>query len=154
MKFRIAVAVLALGSAAFGSSQKPMVTVRFHAEANPNDGNSFVMPAKLQYLQRDASLGRVPSLSERNIKKIYPFQADDGSWGCVFQFDEQGRIRLETMSSEQMHTALVLIVGTKQGQHQVLDMLIDRPVTSGSLTVPRGLTAIEVTVMKLSLIHI
>ena len=122
--------------------------MRFHSEANPNDGTSFAMPAKLQYLQRDVHLNRVPSLSEKQIKKIYPFPAEDGSWGCVFQFDEQGRIRLETMSSEQQHTALVLFVGTKQGQHQVIDMLIDRPVTNGTFTVPRGLTAIEVAVMK------
>jgi hypothetical protein len=148
MKFRIATAVLALGSAAFGSSQKPQVTVRFHSEANPNDGASFAMPAKLQYQQRDVYLNRVPSLSERQIKKIYPFPADDGTYGCVFQFDQQGRIRLETMSSEQQHTALVLFVGTKQGQHQVVDMLIDRPVTSGTFTVPRGLTQLEVAVMK------
>jgi hypothetical protein len=148
MKLRIAAAVLALGSAAFGASQKPLVTVRFHSEANPNDGASFAMPAKLQYQQRDVHLNRVPALSERQIKKIYPFPADDGSYGCVFQFDEQGRIRLETMSSEQQHTALVLFVGTKQGQHQVIDMLIDRPITTGSFTVPRGLTAIEVAVMK------
>jgi hypothetical protein len=148
MKFRIAAVILALGSAAFGSSQKPSVTVRFHSEANPNDGTSFAMPAKLQYQRRDVHLNRVPALSERQIRKIYPFPAEDGSWGCVFQFDEQGRIRLETMSSAQQHTALVLFVGTKQGQHQVIDMLIDRPVTTGTFTVPRGLTEIEVKVMK------
>jgi hypothetical protein len=148
MKFRIALAALAMGASAFGMSQKPKVTVRFHPEVNPNDGTSFSMPVKLQYLRRDAHLSRVPSFSEKQIKAIYPFPADDGTWGCHFQLDEQGRIRLEAMSSEQLNTALVLFVATKGGQHQVIDMLIDRPVTTGAITIPRGLTAAEVVVMK------
>jgi hypothetical protein len=148
MKFRIVLAVLAFGASAFGMSQKPKVSLRFHPEVNPNDGGSFAMPVKLHYHRREAHLSRVPAVSEREIKAIYPFAADDGTWGCHFQFNDQGRLRLETMSSQQMNTALVLFVATKMGQHQVIDMLIDRPVTNGALTVPRGLTAAEVVVMK------
>lgn len=106
------------------------------------------MPVKLQNLRRDAYVSRVPAIYEKQIKAIYPFPGDDGTWGCVFQMDEQGRIRLETMSSEQMHTALVLYVSTKGGQHQVIDMLIDKPVTNGIISIPRGLTELEVNVMK------
>src|SRR5947207_3433055 len=113
MNFRVAAAVFAMCASAFGMSQQPKVSIRFHAEANPSDGPSFVMPAKLQNLRRDASLARVPAIYEKQIKAIYPFPANDGSWGCVFQLDAQGRIRLETMSSEQLHTALVLYVSTK-----------------------------------------
>ena len=150
MKFRIAVAALALalGASVFGASQKPKVSIRFHAEANPHDGSSFAMPVKLQYMRRDAHLNRVPAFSERQVQTIFPFQADDGTCGCVFKLDAQGRIRLETMSSEQLNTALVVFVATKHGQHQVMDMLIDRPVTTGMITVPRGFTAIEIAVMK------
>jgi hypothetical protein len=148
MKFRILAAILALGASAFGSSQKPKVTVRFHAEVNPNDGTSFAMPVNLQYARRAAHVARVPAFSEKQIRAIYPFQADDGTWGCFFQLDDQGRIRLETMSSEQMHTALVLFVGTKTGQHQVIDMLIDKTISTGAITVPRGMTAAEVVVLK------
>ena len=148
MKFRIAIVALALGASAFGMSQKPKVSVRFHPEVNPNDGASFAMPVKLHYLRRDAHLSRVPAINEKQIKAIYPFAADDGTWGCHFQFDDQGKIRLETMSSEQTNTALVLFVSTKLGQHQVIDMLIDRPVTSGAITVPRGLTPAEVVVLR------
>jgi hypothetical protein len=148
MKFRIILAAVALCSTAFGMSKKPSLTVRFHPEANQNDGPSFVMPIKLENMRRNAYVARVPAFSERQIKEIYPFPADDGTYGCVFRLDDQGKIRLETMSSEQMNTALVLFVGTKSGQHQVIDMLIDRPVTTGMITVPRGLTAAEVAVMK------
>jgi hypothetical protein len=146
---KIAIALLAFTAvSALGMSQKPKVTVRFHAETNPNDTSTFSMPAKLMYAQRAATLGRVPVLSERDIKAIFPFKTTDGSYGCVFQFDEQGRIRLEQVSSSQQGTALVTYVATKAGQHQVADMLVDRPVTNGRITVPRGLTEIEVSVMK------
>jgi hypothetical protein len=148
MKFRILAAILALGASAFGSSQKPKVTVRFHAEVNPNDGTSFAMPVNLQYARRAAHVARVPAFSEKQIRAIYPFEAADGTWGCYFQLDDQGRIRLETMSSEQMHTALVLFIGTKLGQHQVVDMLIDKIISTGAITVPRGMTAAEVVVLK------
>ena len=148
MKFRILAVILAFGASAFGSSSKPKVTVRFHAEVNPNDGTSFAMPVNLQYQRRAAHVSRVPVFNEKQIQAIYPFEADDGTWGCYFQLDVQGRIRLETMSSEQMHTALVLFLGTKSGQHQVIDMLIDKPISTGAITVPRGMTAAEVVVMK------
>jgi hypothetical protein len=52
------------------------------------------------------------------------------------------------MSSEQLNTALVLILSTKLGQHQVIDMLIDRRVTTGVITVPRGFTPAEITVLR------
>jgi hypothetical protein len=148
MTIRIAVMALALGASAFGMSQKPKVSVRFHPEVNPNDGTSFAMPVKLQNLRRDAHLSRVPAVNEKQIKAIYPFPADDGTWGCHFQLDLQGKLRLETMSTEQLNTALVLFVSTKLGQHQVIDLLIDRPVRSGTITIPRGLTSAEVVVMK------
>ncbi len=148
MKFRILAAILAMGASALGSSQKPKVTVRFHPEVNPNDGATFSMPVKLQYQRRAAYVARVPVFSEKQIKAIYPFPADDGTWGCFFQLDDQGRIRLESVSSEQLHTALVLFIGTKTGQHQVIDMLIDKPITSGTITIPRGMTEAEVFVMK------
>lgn len=148
MKFRVAFAVLAMAVSAFGMSQKQKMTVRFHAETNPNDGENFTIKAKLANMRRDATLSSVPAINETQIKAIYPFPADDGSFGCVFQLDAQGRLRLETVSTEQRNTALVLYVATKQGHHQVIDMLIDRPVTNGIITVPRGLTQAEVAVMK------
>jgi len=151
MKFCTLLMALAFSTNAFGMSQRPKVTVRFHPEANPQDGSSFVMPVNLHYQRRKAHLARVPAFSERQIVSIFPFPSanNDGTWGCTFVLDVQGRIRLETMSTEQLGTALVLFVGTKTGQHQVIDMLIDKPVTSGMITVPRGMTQAEVEVLKM-----
>jgi hypothetical protein len=150
MKIRVVcAALLALSlSPVFGSSKKPLLTVSFHPEANPRDGSSFATPANLLYLRRKAYITQVPSFNERQISTIFPFRVADGSWGCTFQLDAQGSIRLETMSMEQRGTALVVFVGTAGGQHQVVDMLIDQPVTTGRITVPRGLTDIEIAIMR------
>lgn len=129
-------------------AKKEKVTVRFHAEANPRDGDSFAMKIRLNNLRRDAYMSRVPEFSERNIVAIFPFKAADNSWGCAFQFDVQGRIRLETMSNQARGSALVVFVGTKSGQHQVVDMIIDTTVSDGIITIPRGLTELEVAVLR------
>ncbi len=143
-----AFAVFAFAVPASGMSGKPALTVRFHTEANPRDGESFAAPVKLAYQRRAAYLNRVPAFSELQIAGIYPFPAGDGTWGCVFKLTPQGRIRLETLSSESRGSALVVFVGTKGGQHQVIDMVIDRQVSDGVITVPRGLTELEVLAMR------
>jgi hypothetical protein len=129
-------------------SKKPTITVRFHSEANKNDGEAFATPVTLLYQKRQVYLSRIADISEKQIAQILPFPANDGSWGCVFKLNPQGRLRLETMSGEIRGTALVAFVATKSGQHQVADMLIDRVVTDGILTIPRGLTTLEIAVLK------
>lgn len=125
-------------------SQKSDVAVRFHSETNPNDSEAFAIPIDLQYQRRKAYVCRAPDFSEKQIERILPFQAKDGSWGCVFKLNAQGRIRLETMSGEIRGSALVVFIVTKAGRRQVMDMIIDRPVSDGIITVPRGLNEIEI----------
>jgi hypothetical protein len=143
-----ALAVLAFALPCHGMSRKPIVTVRFHTEANARDGETFATPVDLRYQRRAAYMNRVPDFSEKQIKDILPFDAGDGTWGCMFRLDTQGRIRLESLSSEKRGSALVVFIGTKEGQHQVVDLLIDRPVTDGVITVPRGLTPLEVVALR------
>ncbi len=141
-------AVVLGGLPAPAMSTKPKVSVRFYTEANAQIGSTFAMPARLENMGRDTHLNRVPEFSELQITAIYPFPATDGTWGCAFQLSEQGRIRLETLSTESRGTALVVVIGTKKGQHQVTDMMIDRPVTDGVITVPKGITEIEIAGMR------
>lgn len=143
-----AAAAVALCASAPAMSKQPKITVRFHAETNARDSGTFAMPVRLVYGQRETVLSRVPEFSERQIEAIFPFKTADGTWGCAFKLGEQGRIRLETMSSQQRGSALVVFVGTKAGQHQVMDMVIDQPVTNGLITVHRGLTAMEVEFLR------
>lgn len=146
MRVPILMAILALGC--LGMSKKPQISVRFHTETNKQDSDTFSMPVKLKNIQRSTYVNRVPDLSERNIQSIYPFPAADGSWGCVFMLDPNGRLRLETISTEHRGEALIIFVATPNGMHQVTDMIIDRPVTDGVISVPSGLSQIEVAVLR------
>lgn len=143
-----ALALLALPISVAAMSQKAEVSVRFHTETNPNDSEAFAIPVNLLYQRRQAYLSRVPDFSEKQIASILAYPAKDGSWGCVFKLTPQGRIRLETMSGEIRGGALVVFIGTKAGRRQVSDLIIDRPVSDGIITVPRGFTPFEIEAMK------
>jgi hypothetical protein len=152
MKFRLLLALLTLVTlgcpAAFGMANKPKVTVRFHVETNALDGESVSKPLRLRYAQRDVHVSRIAAFSEQNIRSIYPYRTTDGSWGCAIQLDTQGTIRLDTLSNEARGSAMVVFVATKQGVHQVVDMVIDRNVNDGVLTIPRGLTDGEIAIFR------
>lgn len=129
-------------------SQKQEVTIRFHTEASRNDGEAFAIPVNLIYQRRQVYLSRVADFSEKQIDRIYPYPAKDGSWGCVFKLNPQGRIRLETMSGEIRGAVIVVFIGTKAGNRQISDMIIDRPVNDGIITVPRGFSEFEILALK------
>jgi hypothetical protein len=147
MKARLFLLLLAayLG---LGMSTKPTITVRFHVETNARDGDSFALPVNLANARRRTHVERIPAISERQVTSIYPFLTGDGSWGCTFKLDAEGRIRLETLSSEQRGLAIVVFTSTKTGLHQVTDMVIDRPVTDGIITIPTGLSDGEVIALQ------
>ena len=136
-----------LALACLAMAKKPSVTVRFYAEANARDGEPFSKPITLHYPERQAYIERVPSISEQSIKAMYPFQATDGSWGAAFLLDPKGRIDLEAVSTERKGSSMVIFVVTPKGIHQVIDMIIDRPVRDGIITIPRGLTELEVAAL-------
>ena len=136
-----------LALAWLGMAKPPAVTVRVFAEANEHDTNRFAAPVALKNPPRQAFIEKMPSLNERYIAAIYPFQADDGTWGCAFKLDAKGRIDLEVVSTERRGSSLVVFVGTKKGTHQVVDMVIDRRVTDGIISVPRGLTEMEIAAL-------
>ncbi len=124
--------------------KKNDVTVRFHTETNPRDGETFAMPATLQYPPRQVYLSKVPEISEKNIAAIYPFPAVDGTAGCSFKLDNSGRIALDTLSASRKGTSLVAFVNARQ----VIDMQIDRRVSDGIITIPRGLAAQEILLLQ------
>lgn len=148
MKPYVRFALVLFAAASLGMSSKPKVTVRFHSETNRNDSSSFATPVKLHYANREAYINRVPDFSERNIKAIFLWKNADGKWGCAFKLNDSGRIRLETLSSDNRGSAIIALIGTKQGVHQVVDMVIDRPITDGIVTIPTGITDIEMLVLK------
>jgi len=133
-------AIASLGMA----KKKPDIVVRFHVETHERDGAVFAMPVKFQNPPRAGFAERVPSISERDIRAIYPTQAPDGSFGCVFALTVHGRLALQTLSNTRRGSTMVVFVSTKSGTHQVIDMLIDKPISDGIIFIPRGLSQLEV----------
>ena len=148
MKFASRLFPVLLALVCLGMAKKPSVSVRFHAEANARDGEAFSKPIMLQNPPREAFIEKVPSLNERSIKAMYPFQATDGSWGACFKLDNKGRIDLEVLSTSRTGSAMVIFVVTPKGIHQVIDVLIDRKIRDGVITIPRGMTELEITALK------
>lgn len=143
---RLLPAVLAL--ACLGMGRAPKVTVRFYAEANSRDTEAFAKPVTFKNPPRDAFIEKVPSINERSIRTMYPFQVADGSWGAAFLLDDKGRIDLEVVSTQRRGSSMVVFVVTKKGIHQVVDMVIDKPVRDGIITIPNGLTELEVRALS------
>jgi hypothetical protein len=125
-------------------TKRPDFIVRFFVEANSQDTERFASPVQLKYPPRAAYIERVPVVSERNIKGIYPFSAPDGSWGCAFQLDPAGRLSLQTASMENRQKSMVAFIGTKKATHQVIDMIIDRPIGDGVITIQKGMSIGEI----------
>lgn len=130
------------------AERPPTVSVRFYAEANGRDTSTFSTPIKLGNPPRDAFLEKVAAIHERMIKSIYPFRAPDGTWGCTFKLDNDGRLALEVVSTERRGSLLVAFLGTKKGNHRVADILVDRTVADGIITMPKGLTDLEIAVLS------
>jgi hypothetical protein len=138
-----------LALAFLGAAKKqPEITVRFHAEAKRLDGERFSSPVQLRHPPRQAYIERVPTISERHIKAIYPFEATDGTWGCAFQLDGSGRLALEVMSTDRRGSSLVPFMGTKLGAVQLVDMQIDKIVSDGLVSIPYGLTRMQVEALE------
>lgn len=127
-----------------GMGRKPGISVRFFAEANAQDTDKFATPIALKNPPRAAYIEKVSAINEKMVKAIYPFQAKDGTWGCAFKLDDSGRMNLELVSTEHRGSSMVAFVGTKAGTHQVIDMLIDKPIRDGIISIPSGLTELEI----------
>jgi len=128
----VSLTVLAL--ALLGMAQKPPgIIVRFYVEANK---------------QRPAFIEKVPVVSEKSFRAIFPFRAADGTWGCAFKLDDQGKLDLDTVSSSKRGYAIVPLIITKVGRHQFAELVIDRPVTDGIISIPGDITELEIAELK------
>jgi len=145
MKMLRCVATLFLALALVGFAQKRnALSLTFHVETNSRDTASFAIPVDLKNLHRQAFIEKMPSITEREVQGIYPFLAADGTQGCAFQLDNHGTIWLDTLSVEHRGMALVAMVNGRI----VCDLLIDKPVTDGIISIPCGLTPADMTILK------
>ena len=137
------VPLLALCLMGFAKKQ-PLVTVRFHTQANKQDTETFASPITLQNPTREIFIQKIPFLSENDVVAIYPFQAQDGTMGCAFKFDEHGTLELDTQSIMRRGSDLVGFINGRL----VCDLLVDRRVSDGIVEIPNGLTPLEIQALQ------
>ena len=90
---------------------------------------------------------KIPSVTERSFRSIYPFRITDGTWGCSFKLDEKGSMDLEMVSAAQRGKLMIVFILTKEANRQVAEMVIDRRISDGIITIPNGITDAEMDLL-------
>jgi hypothetical protein len=137
-----------LAASLCGAAKKPKLVVHFHVEAIGNAGGSFTMPVKFTNPPREGHVETIAFASERNIAAVFPVENPDGTLGCAFQLDQSGRFALESVSKDRRGASIVVTMRTKTGSHQVIDMVIDKPITDGIIYVPTGISPGEMQFLR------
>jgi hypothetical protein len=140
---------LCLALACFvAAAHKPLITVRFFLETNARDTETFASPVQLSSPPRAAFIEKAAAISETDISGIFPFLTNDGTWGCLFELTDTGRRNLEMVSAEKRGRSIVAFVGTKKGIRQVVDMVIDRRISDGIVTIQHGIQTEEIALLR------
>lgn len=134
---RLAVALAAL--VCLGGAKKPVIDIRIHALGTAAEAPTFAIPATLLN-GTPVFLQRMPLLTQREIKAIYPFVAADGSHGTYFKVDNHGSRLLHQHTMSRRGELLVVMLNGRQ----VSNLLVDRPIDDGIVSIPRGLTADDI----------
>jgi len=135
--------ILLLGLCCLGMGKKKLpLSVRFYIQTSSQDSDTFAVPVTLLNGQQ-TYVDQIAVISEHDIIGIYPFAVADGSGGCAFKLDDHGTIGLDTVSMSKRGT---LLIATIDGR-QVADIMIDRRVSDGIVTIPSGITTDEMKEM-------
>ena len=143
MRSRFFLPLLALAFVAFAKKEPPL-TVHFHLEANARDTATFATPVTLKNPPREAYVEKIPTLTERDIAAIYPFPASDGTMGCAFKLNDHGTFDLEAVSTDRRGSSIIAVVNGRQ----VIDMIIDKKVSDGVITIANGLTPRDIELLS------
>lgn len=126
-----------------GGAKKPAVDLRIHGEGIAAEAPSFAFPATLLNGQ-EVYLSRMPLITHREIRSIFPFPAADGSEGVYLKLDNHGTGLLQQHTMERRGRTLVVLLNGRQ----VINLIVDRPVTDGIVSIPRGLSPEEITLLR------
>lgn len=117
-------------------------TFRVHVEANPSDGPAF--STKLRLFGRDATIEKVPTLSESDVTALQTYRAADGTHGALFQLNEHGRLALDSLSIERRGGSLFVFINGRPAA----ELQIDRRVSDGKIYIASGLSANDIELLK------
>ena len=127
-----------------GFGKQRHCTFRVHAQANPQDTEAFSTAARAQAYGKDLAIEKMPWISERDVAAFFPYPAQDGTYGALFQLDEHGRVVLDTLSIERRGGFLFVFVNGRL----ITELQIDRRVSDGKIYIPSGLSASDTELMK------
>jgi hypothetical protein len=117
---------------------------RVHAQGNPRDTEVFSTSVRAQLSGKDVAIEKMPRISERDVIAFYPYPATNGTYGALFQLDENGRIALDTLSIERRGSYLFVIINGRL----ITQFEIDKRVSDGKIYIASGLTAADINLMK------
>jgi hypothetical protein len=126
-----------------GGAKKPSVDLRIHTEGLAAEAPTFAFPAKLMN-GNETYLARMPLLTHREIKAIYPFAAADGSQGVYLKLDSHGSGLLQQYSMARSGRPLVVFLNSRQ----ISNLLVDRAIHDGIVCLPRGLTEDDINLLS------
>jgi hypothetical protein len=140
---RALVLVFAAALLCTGGAKKPVIDLRIHGEGIAAEAPTFAFPATLLN-GREVYLSRMPLITQREVHSIYPFPAADGSEGVYLKLDNHGTGLLQQHTMERRGRTLVVLLNGRQ----VTNLLVDRPVTDGIVSIPRGLSSEDITLLR------
>ncbi len=125
-------------------AKQPHCTLRLHTQANSRDTEIFSAPLQSKFTGKTVTIEKTPTISERDVVAFYPYPAADGSYGALFQFDDHGKLALDTLSIERRGTFLFVFVNGRP----ITELQIDRRITDGKIYLGSGLSAADIELMK------
>ncbi|MDQ2868631.1 MAG: hypothetical protein M3R59_09525 [Verrucomicrobiota bacterium] len=139
----LAIVTCLLFSSALVQAKTKHCTLRIHAETNANDSATFAQPVVLPLSQKSTFVTKSPALFEGNVVAFRAYQAPDGSYGALIQFDDHGRLILDSLSIEHRGTSLLVMVNGRA----VTELAVDKRVADGRIYIPSGLTGGDIALM-------
>ena len=127
-----------------GFAKERQCIFRVHAQGNPQDTEVFSTSVRAQLSGKDVAIEKIPRISERDVIAFYPYPAANGTYGALFQLDENGRIALDTLSIERRGSYLFVIINGRL----ITQLETDKRVSDGKIYIASGLTAADITLMK------
>lgn len=125
-----------------GAAKKSSLDLRIHAMGTPAEAPTFAYPFTLLN-GTPIFLQRLALITQREVVSVYPFAAADGSQGIYLKLSSHGTQLLLQHTMSRRGTMLVVILNGRQ----ISNLLVDRPVNDGILSIPRGLNEDEILLL-------
>jgi hypothetical protein len=127
-----------------GFGKQRHCTFRVHAQANPQDTDTFSTAARARSSGKEVAIEKMPWITEHDVAAFSPYPAQDGTYGALLQLDEHGRVVLDTLSIERRGGFLFVFVNGRL----ITELQIDKRVSDGKIYIPSGLSASDIESMK------